>query len=74
MSNNKQSSVEQLAIALYENGYLQGNGDEIDDLLLYFKAKHEEEHRNTYNQGLMSNFQNFDDYYKETFGGNNEQQ
>jgi len=43
MSNNKQSSVEQLAIALYENGFLQGDGDEIDDLLLYFKVMQQEQ-------------------------------
>ena len=53
MSNNKQnhiveankmvSSVELFAIALYDNGLLQGNGDEIDDLLVQFKAMHKEE-------------------------------
>ena len=43
MSNNKQSSIEQFAIALYENGFLQGNGDEINDLLVYFKAMHKGE-------------------------------
>lgn len=43
MSNNKQSSIEQFAIALYENGLLQGNGNQIDDLLLHFKAMHKEE-------------------------------
>ena len=31
------------------------------------KAMHKEEHRKTFNQGLMSNFQNFEDYYNETF-------
>ena len=34
MSNEtKQTIVEQFAIALYEGGYLQGNGDEIQKLL-----------------------------------------
>jgi 5S rRNA maturation endonuclease (ribonuclease M5) len=34
MSNEtKQTAVEQFAIALYEGGYLQGNGDEIQKLL-----------------------------------------
>jgi hypothetical protein len=34
MSNEKQqTSLEQFAIALYEGGYLQGNGDEIQNLL-----------------------------------------
>jgi hypothetical protein len=40
MSNNKQSSVELFAIALYEGGYLQGNGDEINELLEQHKAMH----------------------------------
>jgi hypothetical protein len=43
MSNNKQSSIELFAIALYEGGYLQGNGDEINDLLERHKAMHKEE-------------------------------
>ena len=43
MSNKQQTAVEQLAIALYENGFLQGDGDEIDDLLLYFKAMQQEQ-------------------------------
>lgn len=38
MNNNKQSSVELFAIALYEKGFLQGNGNEIDDLLEKAKA------------------------------------
>jgi uncharacterized metal-binding protein len=34
MTNNKQqTAVEQFAIALYENGFLTGNGDEIQELL-----------------------------------------
>lgn len=41
MSNNKsQSSVELFAIALYEKGFLQGNGDEINDLLNSYKSIH----------------------------------
>ena len=35
-------------------------------------AMHREEHQKTYNQGLMSNFQDFNEYYNQTFGGNNE--
>ena len=37
--------------------------------LITDKARHmyKEEHRKTFNQGLMSNFQNFEDYYNETF-------
>jgi predicted transcriptional regulator len=39
MSNEtKQTVVEQFAIALYECGYLRGNGDEIEKLLNTFQA------------------------------------
>jgi len=31
------SSIERFAIALYDNGFLKGNGKEIDDLLEYYK-------------------------------------
>jgi hypothetical protein len=38
MTNNKQqTAVEQFAIVLYEGGYLQVNGDEIEKLLNRFK-------------------------------------
>ena len=79
MSNNKQSSVELFAIALYEGGFLQGNGDEINDLLEHHKAMHKEEVMKATWKGL----QYYEDgkvqyvgeqYYNETFGGNNEQQ
>ena len=41
MSNKKQqSSIELFAIALYEKGFLQGNGDEINDLLNSYKSIH----------------------------------
>ena len=43
MNNNKQSSVELFAIALYEEGFLQGNGNEIDDLLEKAKAMEKEQ-------------------------------
>lgn len=60
MSNNKQSSLEQLVIALYENGYLQGNGDEIDDLLMYFKAMHKDEIFKSYEEGYRAAKKNID--------------
>lgn len=74
------SSVELFAIALYEKGYLQGNGDEINDLLERYKAMHKKEHGNTWDAS-MNNFEvrgmnivraweDFDEYYNETFGGN----
>ena len=33
MSNKQQTAVEQFAIALYEKGFLKGNGDDIQELL-----------------------------------------
>lgn len=33
VNETKQSAVEQFAIALYEKGFLKGNGDEIQKLL-----------------------------------------
>lgn len=39
----KLTSVDQFAIALYEGGFLQGNGDEIQELLDKYKAVHQEE-------------------------------
>lgn len=39
-SNKSQSSVELFAIALYEKGFLQGNEDEINDLLNSYKSIH----------------------------------
>lgn len=80
MSNNKQSSIELFAIALYEGGFLQRNGDEINDLLEHHKAMHKEEHGKTWDDSI-NNFEvrgmnivrawaDFDEYYNETFGGN----
>lgn len=76
MKDNKQSSVELFAIALYEGGYLQGNGDEIDDLLVYFKAMHKEEIMDAHIEGQRV-FDKFphtqwtndqaEQYYNETF-------
>ena len=86
MSNNKKSSVELFAIALYERGYLQGNGDEINDLLEHHKALHKKEIKDAFNQGyrdgehdygnttqILGDISAWDDsenYYNETFGGN----
>jgi hypothetical protein len=76
MSNN---SIELFAIALYEGGYLQGNGDEINDLLKGYKAMHLEEVQNAWYNGYFhcSNERPMPDnecvakqYYYKTFGGN----
>lgn len=70
MNNNKQSSVEKMfqeMLGIQQEG-IKLTFDENLLLLEKYKAMHKEEHKKTYNQGLMSNFQNFDDYYNETFG------
>jgi hypothetical protein len=75
MSNNKQSSVELFAIALYEGGYLQGNGDDINDLLERHKAMHKEEIEDAHwygGQDVAIYESTCEKYYNETFGGNYE--
>ena len=78
MGNNKQGSVELLAIAIYEKFKMEGNGNELNDLVEQAKAMHKEEMKQTYFDGWHRNIGNrdedFDDYYNKTFGGNNEQQ
>jgi hypothetical protein len=70
------SSVELFAIALYEGGYLQGNGDEINDLLKHYKALHKKEIIKSFQEG--QEIPPLDDtkdeyspmnYYNETYGG-----
>tara|TARA_R110000822_G_C15324121_1_gene493994 strand:+ start:225 stop:479 length:255 start_codon:yes stop_codon:yes gene_type:complete len=74
---NKQSSLELFAIALYEGGFLQGNGDEINDLLEEHKAIHKEEIENAFINGYLTPFNEQNNinaeeiYYNETYGGNN---
>ena len=70
----KQSSVELFAIALYEKGFLKGNGNEINDLLEQAKAMHKEEVTDAYIDGhsIYGENTNAEKYYNETFGGNNE--
>lgn len=62
MSNKKQSSIELFAIALYEKGFLKGNGDAINDLLEEHKAMHNEEIKEVYLKGIKN--------YDPKFGGN----
>lgn len=74
MTNNKQSSIELFAIALYEGGFLQGNGDEINDLLEHHKALHKKEIIEAIMfgdcRGEMRTFVTSERYYNETYGGN----
>ena len=76
MSNKKKSSIDLVAIALYEKGFLKGNGDEINDLLEEHKAMHKEEVKESYREGRsdqQSNekfyHRNAQLYFNETFGG-----
>ena len=82
MSKNKQSSVE---FFLYEMFSLLGEFEnkalpsyKIMDLFEQAKAMHKEEMKQTYFDGWHRNIGNrdedFEQYYNETYGGNNEQQ
>ena len=77
MSNEtKQTAVEQFAISLYENGFLTGNGDEIQELLEKAKAIDKGQRQHTFEQSRLKNkfvglkYESFDEYYNETYGGN----
>jgi hypothetical protein len=65
MSNKKKSSIDLFAIALYEKGFLKGNGNDINDLLEEAKAMHKEEIESAWNS---FDGKTFDQYYNETYG------
>lgn len=75
MSENK-TALEQFAIALYENGFLVGNGDDIQELLNKAKEIEKEQmiefaqevFRNRYNQITQSLGNIADEIYNETYG------
>ena len=67
MTNNKQSSIEWLQAIELERDLTLADWNKA-------KAMHKEECKESYYESLLSNFQTFEHYYKETFGGNNEQQ
>lgn len=76
MSNNKQqTAVEWFGIALYENGFLTGNGDEIQELLEKAKAIDKGQRQHAFEQSRLNNkfvglkYESFDEYYNETYGG-----
>ena len=67
------TAVELFAIALYEGGYLQGNGDEIQKLLEQHLEMEKEQIIEAFKHGeLPPLFVNFDaeQYYNETYVGN----
>lgn len=59
--SNSQSSLELFAIALYEKGFLRGNGDEINDLL--------EEHKEIHKEEIKAAFRIGDKFASDYFGG-----
>jgi hypothetical protein len=85
MSNTKQTAVEQFAIALYEGGYLQGNGDEIQKLLEQAKEMEKEQIVNTWSEAtapqheiglsdasyVIDQIKKAEQYYEQTYGGGN---
>jgi hypothetical protein len=81
MSNNKQSSIEWLIEQMFKQGYFDGNKPltytNLDHLQEQAKAMHKDEIMDAWYNGFEENrpyVDHSEDYYKETFGGNNEQQ
>jgi hypothetical protein len=69
---SKQTAVQWLKeqIECFGNKHeLQMSWATLDELLEQAKQMEKEQHEITYNQILMSNFQTFNDYYNETYGG-----
>jgi hypothetical protein len=72
------TALEEFAIALYEGGYLQGNGDEIQKLLEQAKEMENEQMKGMYVEGSFAKMRYYDglqyidaeQYYNETYGGN----
>ena len=65
MNSEKQTAIEQFAIALYEGGYLQGNGDEIQNLL----EQHLEINKEQIEDACWAGGNDGKQYYNETYGG-----
>ena len=69
---SKQTAVEWLVEQLLANALLRLTKDEhsvYKELKEQAKAMEREQMRVTYNQGLMSDFQNFEEYYNSTYKG-----
>jgi hypothetical protein len=73
------TAVEELTIALYEGGYLKGNGDEIQKLVDKSKKMEKEQKMKDYFQGRKDESsskaryeynRNSEQWYNETYGGN----
>ncbi len=66
MNNKEQTAVEWFFMTMNICGLLPT--EEIVEYYNQAKEMEREKHKQTYHQGLMSNFQNFDEYYNETYG------
>ena len=72
---DNKTAIEQFAIALYENGFLTGNGDEIQELLEQAKEMHRQQAiklHYEYELYVMMNelsVMTFGQFYKQTYGG-----
>ena len=66
-NETKQTAVDKIVALLNKKGFAPVLTEEE---IKFFKEMEKEQHKKTYNQSLMSNFQTFDDYYNETYGGN----
>ena len=73
----KQTAVEQFAIALYEKGLLKGNGDDMQELLEQFKEMHKQEIIKAAARGYLAMAEKFNledakeygkEYYDNCFG------
>jgi hypothetical protein len=76
--NKQQTTVELFATALYEGGYLQGNGDEIQNLLEQHLEMEKEQNKNYLKEyfewhksmGFVSHKPEDIIEFNETYGGN----
>jgi hypothetical protein len=64
----KQTAVEWQHIELSKFLYGKSEFTDANDILIKAKEMEKEAHKQTYYQGLNSNFQDFEQYYNETFG------
>lgn len=67
----KFTAVELFATALYEGGYLQGNGDEIQELLEHHLEIEKEKLEDAWVEGFKNwnPSKSFEQYYNQTYGG-----
>jgi len=75
----RQTALEKFAIAIYEGGYLKGNGEEIQQLLDEHKKKEKEQIVRAFDEGQEYEYQHHvnvglklysETYYEKKYGGN----